>query len=243
MSMNFLMQYGRLNLNSKNLLSAKVFVKDKLYKKKFSKILELCIYAHSQMTQNETQLYDKDEETLRSMLKTYMQNNRGNFKLGNYHIDAESAEIDECTYKTLGYCDLKITIPTNNEWSNEPERYFTIECKRLDGSVNKNKLYISQGIHRFITEKYSKNMNIGGMIAFVENNKSSIKNINEFVENINKELIEDFKHQVDEKLLPYTITENFTNSYQSHHNINNKGRTINLIHLFFDNRNKEQVTA
>ena len=237
MSMNFLMQYGRLNLNSKNRLSAKVFVKDKLYEKKFSKILELCIYSHSQMLKNETQLNDKDEETLRSMLKTYMQNNRGNFKLGNYHIDSESAEIDECTYKTLGYCDLKITIPDNNEWSNETEKYFIIECKRLDGSVNKNKLYISQGIHRFITEKYSKNMNIGGMIAFVENNKGAIKDINEIVEDINKKLIEDFRHLADEKLFPYTVIENFVNSYQSKHDIRYKNRTIKLTHLFFDNRN------
>lgn len=224
-------------MNSKNRLSAKVFVKDKLYEKKFSKILELCIYSHSQMLKNETQLNDKDEEILRSMLKTHMQNNRGNFKLGNYHIDSESAEIDECTYKTLGYCDLKITIPDNNEWSNEPERYFIIECKRLDGSVNKNKLYISQGIHRFITEKYSKNMNIGGMIAFVENNKGAIKDINEIVEDINKKLIEDFRHLADEKLFPYTVIENFVNSYQSKHDIRYKNRTIKLTHLFFDNRN------
>lgn len=224
-------------MNSENRLSANVFVKEKSYEKIFNKILELCIYAHSQMIKHETQLYDKDEETLRSMLKTYMQNNRGNFKLGNYHIDAESAEIDACTYQTLGYCDLKITIPTNNEWSNEPERYFTIECKRIDGSVNKNKLYISQGIHRFITEKYSKNMNIGGMIAFVENNKGAIKDINEIVEDINKKLIEDFRHLADEKLFPYTVIENFVNSYQSKHDIRYKNRTIKLTHLFFDNRN------
>lgn len=226
-------------MNSNNRLLAKVFVKEKSYEKIFNKILELCIYAHSQMLQNKIQLCNKDEESLRSMLKIYMQNNRGNFKLGNYHIDAESAEINEHTYQTLGYCDLKITIPTNNEWSNEPERYFTIECKRVDGSANKNKLYISEGIHRFTTEKYSKNMNIGGMIAFVENNKKTMKSINEIVEDVNKKLVEDFKHPREEKLLPYAVTKNFANSYQSQHDINNKDRTISLVHLFFDNRSNK----
>ena len=80
-------------------------------------------------------------------------------------------------------------------------------------------------------------MNIGGMIAFVENNKGAIKDINEIVEDINKKLIEDFRHLADEKLFPYTVIENFVNSYQSKHDIRYKNRTIKLTHLFFDNRN------
>lgn len=239
MSTNFQMQYGRLNLNSHNTLSAKSFVKknDNLYEKDFIKILRLCILAHTKMYENEKDLDGKDEDKLRNILMKYMQDNRGEFGLGKYNIDAESAENDELTYQTVGYCDLKITIPTNDDWSNEPYKYFTIECKRLDGTTQKSNLYVAEGMHRFITEKYSKNMNIGGMIGFIENNKNKkSQSVNDIVKQINKQLVEKFLHQENEKLISNIINENFFNSFESNHEIKHNNRTIKLTHLFFDNR-------
>lgn len=229
-------------MNSHNILSAKSFVKkdEKSYEKDFNKILKLCIFAYNQMLENENDLDGKDEGKLRNLLMKHMQNNRGNYGLGNYNIDAECAENNEITNKTIGYCDLKITIPTNNDFSNEPYRYFTIECKRLDGTSQKNNLYITEGMHRFITEKYSKNMDISGMIGFIEssnNNKTTIT-IDNIVKNINNNLVQRFMHQQNEKLTHSLVDENFINSYESNHEIKHKKRKIKLSHLFFDNRNQ-----
>lgn len=226
-----------------NKLSAKLFVKkeENFYEQDFNKILKLCIFAHSKMIENENNLDGKDEETLRNILMYYMENNRGIFKLGRYVIDAESAEIYNHT--TQGYCDLKITIPTNDDWTNEPLNYYIIECKRLNGESRKTDLYITQGIHRFISEKYSNNMNIGGMIGFIESSqKRDIENncdVNSIVQDINSKLTNKYKHNIEEKLILAIINDKFFNSYESKHKINNinKNRNIKLIHLFLDNRN------
>ena len=230
------MQYGRLNLNSQNKLSASIFVKEKTYEKKFKKIVELCLYAHSIMREKEKNIDGEQEETLRSILKHYMETNRGLFKLGNYHFDAESAEINE-NYTTEGYCDIKVTIPTNNIWSCKAEKYFTLECKRLDGTSAKNNKYIEDGMHRFITEKYSKNMNIGGMIGFIETNKNKKEpiDIDNIVTNINTILITKHNHLPEEKLNVVSIDTNHY-SCESVHAITNNNRKIQLVHLFLDNR-------
>lgn len=242
------MQYGRLNLNLQNRLSARAFVKneDNFFEKDFNRIIELCIYAHSKMLENENNLDGLGEETLRNILMGYIQLNRGLYRLGRYVIDAESAEINN--HITQGYCDLKITIPTNDDWSNEPLNYYIIECKRLNGESQKNDLYITEGIHRFISEKYSRKMNIGGMIGFIETNQNkqinNQCNVPSLVENINNKLINKYKHNDNEKLTVTVIQLGFFDSFESKHKVKNRNneRSIKLIHLFLDNRNQGSKT-
>ena len=235
-------------MNLQNRLSAKSFVKkeDKFFEKDFNRIMELCIFAHSKMLENENNLDGLDEETLRSILMDYMQRNRGNYRLGRYAIDAESAEINN--HITQGYCDLKISIPTNDDWSNEPLNYYIIECKRLNGESTKNDLYITKGIHRFVSEKYSRKMNIGGMICFIETNQNqhinNQCNVASLIENINNKLINKYKHNYNERLTATIIKLDFYNSFESKHKIKNRNyeRNIKLIHLFLDNRNQGYKT-
>lgn len=49
------------------------------------------------------------------------------------------------------------------------KKYFTIECKRLDGNTTLNRKYIGEGMRRFLGEspKYSSLYQVNGMLGFV----------------------------------------------------------------------------
>lgn len=221
-----------------NSLSAKTFVKfgEKNYLNDFNLILKLSIYAHSLML-NELSNKDKiEEEILRNKLLKYLKPNQGKYGLARYVFDAESAEIDENSDITVGYHDIKITIPIACDFSLEEQRHYTIECKRLDGYSDKNRSYIEEGIFRFIKGKYSSKMNIAGMIGFVEPSKKQFKTdkITSIIKDINEKLEKNF-NRIDEMLEKSVIIEDFSNSYKSLHKRDKNLGTIDITHLIFDN--------
>lgn len=225
-------------MNSLNKLSAKKFVIKKTYKEKFNKILEICIHAHSLLL-NENMTKNLVEEKLRNKLLKYIEKMQGSYMLANYVFVAESAEIDEITDDTVGYNDIRVYIPCNSDFSNEGKKYFTIECKRLDGYSDKNKEYIEEGMNRFISEKYICKLDICGMIGFIEKSKKIYKydKTQEIVNAINNKLINVYNKNETEKLQASIIKEDFINSYQSKHIRDKCKLPIYISHLFFDNNN------
>ena len=240
MLMNFQMLYGRLSLNSLNKLSAKKFVRNKTYKFQFNKILAACVKAHSKLIESENNLEGLEEEVLRNKLIKYIRSNQGTYGVAKYVFDAESAEIDNTTDKTVGYHDIKITIPCSSNFSTEEQKKFIIECKRIDGYASKNKAYIEEGINRFISEKYVCNLDVCGMIGFVEKSNKIYKNdkISEIVNDINDKLINTYNRNEMEKLQLNLIIDEFNSSYNSTHTREKCNLPIYITHLFLDMNNQ-----
>lgn len=224
-------------MNCLNKLSAKKFVRNKTYKIQFNKILTACVKAHSKLIESEDNLDGLEEEVLRNKLIKYIRNNQGTYGVAKYVFDAESAEIDETTDKTVGYPDIKITIPCSSNFSTEEQKKFIIECKRLDGYTSKNKAYIEEGMNRFISEKYVCILDVCGMIGFIEKSNKVYKTdkIVEIVNDINNKLINVYKKNEAEKLQTSTNIDEFNHSYISTHNREKCQLPLYISHLFLDN--------
>lgn len=226
-------------MDSQNKLSALNFVKpeEKFYQKSFTKVLELTVVAHSLMLQKETNIDGLNEETLRNKLVKHINQNRGLYGLGRFVFDSETVVCEEETDKTIGYTDIKITIPSRSAFSSEEQKAYTIECKRLDGYADKNKKYIEEGICRFIKGRYANNTNLAGMIGFIESSARKFKDdkITSIVNDINEKLLNDFKKEESEKLQNICVVSDFKNSYKSIHKREKNLGDINITHLMLNN--------
>ncbi len=222
-------------MNSLNKLSAKKFVKNKTYKSQFNKILNVCVKAYSKLIESEKNLEGLEEEMLRNKLLKYIRNNQGVYGIAKYVFDAESAEIDDITDKTVGYCDIRITIPCSSNFSTDEQKKFIIECKRLDGYASKNKAYIEEGMNRFISEKYVCKLDVCGMIGFIEKSNKVYRTdkIAEIVNDINDKLINVYKKNETEKIQTNTDINEF-NSYTSKHIREKCELPLQISHLFLD---------
>lgn len=224
--------------NNSLALQAKSFVRghENIHLSKFMKILSLCVSAHKEMMISSHITNDLDEETLSNKLCKAMEDKKGKYGLGLYVFSRESAETDDNTDKTIGYSDIRATIPNPSKYSCGSV-YFIMECKLLDSYSDKNKKYINDGINRFIIGKYSPNMNIGGMIGFIKpcNKKRTFPNgkIHYIINDINKKLFNEFKRPKNEEI-------HNSNSIQcpelfvSHHKRDKNLGNISLYHLMLD---------
>jgi len=106
--------------------------------------------------------------------------------------------------------------------------YFGFECKLLKEGDNKlNSLYITEGVNRYISGKYSKNYPIGAMIGY-ETYGTPTKIIHDIKQKVNK--VADIA-----KMKKSNLISNFSDHYFSLHSRNITGHSsFQLYHLFFD---------
>lgn len=242
MSTNFLMLFGGQKLHfqteSSQILNADCFIRknENIYMQKFKVVLELCLFSHSQMMHEDKITNDLEEEVLSNKLNNFLEQNKGLFKLGQYTFVRESAEINKKTSKTKGYTDIRVSIPNPSEFSSGTLS-FIIECKIIDSYSRKNKLYIEEGILRFISGKYSENMNVGGMIGFIriaENRKKSNNSkTDKIIDNINYKLVNDYKRPNSEELAKIHVMDKFDSLFISKHSRTSLSN-INLFHMLLD---------
>ena len=132
-------------------------------------------------------------------------------------------EPQEGLYSNKGFLDIKIDIATTG-------RYFAFECKRLDDKIGKSSLqqaYIDEGLHRFITGKYAKEEDFGGMIGFVVAGKISLT-----VQDM-KRKVKNY-HFVDGYKLLDAFCNNLLTIFQSKHKRENGLGDMHIYHLFLD---------
>jgi len=218
-------------------LNASAFVKkgETKFLDDFRKILKFFIFSYKQMTQKEKNLNNLDEVTLSNKLCRFLENNKGNFELGNYYFIREPAVNNDNTDTTKGFVDISVIIPNPSKLSNGTNSY-TFENKRLDGYSTKNEEYICNGIiDRFVKGKYCSNMNIAGMIGFLQKpQKSQLPDIQKIINDINNKITIKYKKPLTENLKSVVIQEDFECSYASKHGRNNGLCEISLYHLMFD---------
>lgn len=140
------------------------------------------------------------EEKIRNhLLENYLNNDQIRPKIGLEDIQlrflSEAPEhYDPSSDTYSGRTDIKVV---SINWFANRADYYTIECKRIDGTKSLSKKYITEGVCRFIGEPplypsyHSKNL----MLAFIVNNVDQVKTLSdissEHKEKLKGEVIKD----------------------------------------------------
>lgn len=202
-----------------------------LYINEFKQVGRFLIYSYRQMISNNETLTSDHETYLRNVLvKKYLRDKEAKqkYKIGYLGFEIEPGEIDIIN-QTVGFIDVKVTNLGNKDLLDEDE-YYSIECKRLDGSTTKNNLYIKEGINRFVQSKYSGQMPFASMIGFIENGIST-----QIKTEINHILNQDKIFKTNSVLTEYLVEHDFNETYISkHERKNSQFDKIDIIHFMFD---------
>lgn len=196
------------------------------YNSEFEEILTKVVSCYQQMLLDNVALRN-DENSIRDcMLNQYLkkQGFKKHFNVTNYLFDSELPE-------STGRIDIRI-MPVNPFICDDA--YYVIECKRLDatnldGTSGLNGKYITEGIHRFVSEKYSSYYGTNGMIGFIVQEidiHSNVTSINNLLQN-------SFKNSNTTRgLINRTILSDYNYCYRSSHTTFEK--EISIYHLMLD---------
>lgn len=199
---------------------------DMFYNAEFEGILAKMIACYKLIYVNNITLSNNENSIRDFILYNYLKKQwfKTEYGMTGYLFDPELPE-------NTGRIDIRI-MPVN-PFIND-EAYYVIECKRLSsknvaGKSGLNSEYISEGICRFISEKYSTYYRTNGMIGFV----IDPIDININVDSINNLLATDFSGTNTTQNLQYReIVVDFGFSYCSCHKVSEK--SVILYHLMFD---------
>lgn len=198
------------------------------YNAEFEDILSKIVYCYKLMANSKISLSDNEEKIRDVLLIDYLRNNQIRQLVGltDYLFDREVPEDN-----TPGRTDIK--IQTQNTFQ-DTTAYYIIECKRLNkknttGVSGLNGQYISNGICRFISKKYTTHNNINGMIGFLVEPMDIYQNITSLNELLKSSFSEaNTKNFLSKKI----IVNDFEFSYISTHSKENN--EITIYHLMFD---------
>lgn len=203
------------------------------YNKEFEDVFSKIIICYRMMIDKNTAVEDDENKIRDVILKNYLRDNviRNQLKLTNFLFDREVPEDND-----LGRTDIK--IQTRNTFQ-DTKAYYIIECKRLDaqnqnGTTGLNAKYISNGICRFISEKYSSYNRTCGMIGFVVESmdiQNNIICINGIINN--------FQSNTRQNIQQRKLIDDFGYSYYSTHTVDDK--EVIIYHLMLDFSNSIKV--
>ena len=125
----------------------------------------------SDCVQNSNPLRNHEDKITNRLVAKYL-----NAEPNGFHYERESPEnFDEETDTYIGRTDIKV-LP----WSHfcGSEAYFVIECKRVDGSYALNRLYITEGVARFVEFplKYPSYYNLNIMFGYIVKSIDIVEN-------------------------------------------------------------------
>lgn len=135
------------------------------------------------MKNDSIKLRNNEDEIRNYIVLNYLRNDyyRKKYNLCNYLFETGSEEINKnANNKKYGLLDIKIIVKELT--FAHPNKYFIIECKRLDGSSRLNKEYITNGVRRFVSKNdyyYSTSLNRNYMMAFIVKDVDKVDLINE----------------------------------------------------------------
>ena len=149
-------------------------------------VIDCCGLMREDWKSKNESLPNLENEIRNELTFSYLRDSTIKTRLGYDNLklsfDAEVAEsYDPITLKTMGRVDIKVT---NEDTLIHNERYYTIECKRLDGSKTFNKSYVTQGVSRFVSSDakypsaYGKNIMLGFVVRQLDI-KQNTQKINE----------------------------------------------------------------
>lgn len=202
------------------------------YHEEFEHILSKIIECYNIMLSEKVTVINNENSIRDKILYDYLKKTKykRRLELTDYLFDPELPE-------NKGRIDIRI-MPIN-PFIND-EAYYIIECKRLDtknqnGTTGLNGKYISEGICRFVTSKYSNYYKTNGMIGFVVQPMNINNNINCINGLLNNQ---SFQANTIQNLQLRKIEDSFEYSYCSTHNIGKED--IVIYHLMLDFSNNIQ---
>jgi hypothetical protein len=176
-------------------------------------------------------IYNDELKIMNCLVAEFLDNDDIRNKIG---LDAlsigfipESLEkYDELTNTYIGRVDIKI-VP--DDWLKYTKNYFIAECKRIDGSSNLNKKYITDGVARFVRPpiKYSSYHNKNIMLGFVVKNIDIKMNTTE-IDTLQTTILSDLVHS---NLLLLQQKNNEYHLYSGAYNVDND--LLELQHIFY----------
>lgn len=155
------------------------FVRQKEFRNILTKVRK-CFDIMSSDISNTGQLLRNDENEMRDKLHYDYLNNkniRSQVRLNGYLFNPETPS-DEKQGNKRGRTDFKVIIKSRT--FDNPQEFFTIECKRIDGSTALNREYVINGIQRFIDNAqplYQSYCRTNGLIGFIVNNADIVNNV------------------------------------------------------------------
>ena len=196
------------------------------YDAEFEIVLSKIVSCYHQMLADKVILNNNENSIRDLMLYGYLKNQQFKLQhqLTNYLFDSELPE-------NSGRIDIRV-MPVNPFVSDDA--YYIFECKRLDakrrtGTSGLNGEYISEGICRFVSEKYSCYYSVNGMIGFVV----EPIDLHDNVDSINTLLSSQYPQaNTIAGLSLRQVDSNFDFSYFSTHSCT--FGSVTLYHLMFD---------
>lgn len=212
------------NLNATNFSGSTPF-----YDINFEDILSKITVCYRKMIVDHSTI-ENDENTIRDiLLLNYLKNDKIREEVGLINLYNFEREVQEDDSE--GRTDIKITT---RDTFKKQKAYYTIECKRLDnikttGTSGLNAKYISNGIQRFISKKYSSYYRVNAMIGFIVEKMDIHKN----TEKINTLLKTNKTISTTKKITQSTFIKDFEYHYHSKH-LDKNNDELKIYHLMLD---------
>ncbi len=199
------------------------------YDMNFEDILSKITVCYHKMIVDYSTIENNENAIRDILLLKYLKNDKIREEIGLINLYNFEREVQEDESK--GRTDIKITT---RDILKKTKAFYTIECKRLDninttGTSGLNAEYISNGIERFTSKKYSSYYRVNGMIGFIVEKLDIHQNI----ENINTILEVNKTVDTTKKITKSTFIKDFEYHYQSEH-IDKDNQKLRIYHLMFD---------
>ena len=216
--------FGLSKLN--NILKQDTFVKMREF------VVECCELMNDESIVKKEFLPNHEDKIKNRLVFEYLRSYVVREKTGYADIklafDAEvSQNYDHMTDTTNARLDIKVTSEDTLTFH---EKYYTIECKRLDGRSHLNKEYVNQGVARFVSAnaKYSSGYGKNLMLGFTVRNIDMKKNAEKIDIIQNAELVNEIEEGmsfIEEKANTYCIYKaNYLSPFGE----------VELKHLFYN---------
>lgn len=216
--------------------------------RQFVEVLRLIIFCYEKILQKEK--FDFREVTTKTSIKPedylkynlthdYLRKYKSKFpstthlyflyETGEYDRECEKEYSNDIAIYNINRPLITFYKKAGENYTSE-DFYFSIECKRLK-DTSKNKLYIDEGIKRYVQNHYAQAMPFAGMIGFIE--KGVISEIKDDIDKRLSNYNEAGKLITHELLHFFAVEKNFRFSYSSKHN-RVRNLPITIYHLFLD---------
>lgn len=202
-------------------------VKKKVFDEISSYIIQCCKQMNEDLIMKGKKIANDENEIRNYLLEYYLDDNivRRNHKMSMFHFQAEIPEnFDGSKLKYEGRVDIKIV--NQNEWFENRDAAYIVECKKLDGKSRLNNEYVKSGIKRFVVSPphyhsyYGQNFMLGFLTVKFDINEN-IKKIQK-LQGKDKAIVDITDLKKDAELEVYDC------------NYSMNGLTITLRHMFSD---------
>jgi hypothetical protein len=193
------------------------------------RVLNYFVACYQQMKEDNYKVALGEELMRDGFLKHYVQpkNNRRRLcEVQQMFFNPEVKELQSTANEK--YLDIKIDniFPINSlDYEVNQDEYLIFECKRLKNN-EKNKLYIDEGLARFVKGEYAKYLFMSGMIGFIEEHKGIEKIAKDIRKRIDK--LSDNRNNFEEyNTIPYCYHSRHSKDFAPY-------QEIEIFHLFLD---------